>query len=170
MSKTVEQLIAESEIRDVHARYCRSADRCDFELYRTCFHDDAVLEFSFWTGGVDEFIGMARNMLSGFAATTHFTGNSLVEVAGDGATCEFYTLATHRISADAKGPERDYACSVRYIDRMEKRGGEWRIARRQCVLDWARSDPVPAYCDGDKEGDARRDRSDPSYRAMMPPA
>lgn len=168
MARTVEQLIAQAEIRDVQARYCRAADRCDFALFRSCFHEDAVLAFSFWSGGVDAFISMARTMLSGFVATTHFTGNALVAVDGDAADCEFYTLATHRIAADDKGPERDYVCSVRYIDRMEKRDGEWRILRRQCVLDWARSDPVPAFCDGDRTGDGRRDRSDPSYRTGRP--
>jgi ketosteroid isomerase-like protein len=166
MPKTIDQMLAESEIRDVQARYCRSADRCDFELYRDCFHEDAVLDFSFWTGGVDEFITMAEEMLSGFAATTHFTGNQLIKVDGDTAQCEFYTLATHRIAADDKGPERDYKCAVRYLDRMERRGGEWRIARRHCVLDWARTDPVPEFCDGDKSGIATRDGRDPSYSAF----
>lgn len=165
MPKSVDDLIAESEIRDVHARYCRYADRMDFELYRDCFHPDAVLDFSFFTGSVDEFIAMAKKSLSGFMLTTHFTGNSIVTLNGDIAHCEFYTRATHRIAADDKGPERDYIASVRYIDRMERRGGEWRIARRNCVLDWARTDPVADYCDGAKTGGARRDRSDPSYRA-----
>lgn len=165
MPKSVDELIAESEIRDVHARYCRSADRMDFELYRGCFYPDAVLDFSFFTGSVDEFMAMAKKSLSGFKLTTHFTGNSIVAVDGDTAICEFYTYATHRIAADDKGPERDYIASVRYIDRMERRDGEWRIARRNCVLDWARTDPVPEYCDGAKSGGARRDRSDPSYSA-----
>lgn len=163
MRKTDKDVLAEAAIRSVQASYCRAADRVDFELFRTCFHEDAVLEFSFWTGGVDEFIGMAEQMLAGFVATTHFTGNSLIEVNGDTAACEFYALATHRIAADEKGPERDYATAVRYVDRMECRGGDWRIARRLCILDWARTDPVPEYCEGDKTGVARRDRSDPSY-------
>ncbi|MCB2078014.1 MAG: nuclear transport factor 2 family protein [Novosphingobium sp.] len=161
--KTIEQVVAESEIRDVHARYCRSADRCDFELYRTCFHPDAKLVFSFFSGGVDEFIAMAEEGLASYMLTTHFTGNSLVEVDGDSARAEYYTMATHRMPADDKGPERDYVASVRYVDRLERRGGEWRIARRRCVLDWARSDPVPAFCDGAKTGEARRDRSDACY-------
>ena len=101
--------------------------------------------------------------LGRFTATTHMTGNQLIRVEGESAWCEFYTLATHRIAADENGPERDYVASVRYVDRMECRSGEWRIARRQCILDWARSDPVPEYCDGPKTGGARRDRSDPSY-------
>lgn len=166
MGKSIEVLLAESAIRDVHARYCRAADRVDFDLFRTCFHADAVLEFSFFTGSVDEFIGMAEKMLAGFATTTHFIGNQLIRVDGDAAACEFYTLATHRIHADDKGPERDYATAVRYIDRMECRGGEWRIARRLCVLDWGRTDPVPDYCDGDKAGAGQRDRNDPSYKVL----
>ncbi len=166
MPKSVDELLAESEIRDVHARYCRSADRMDFDLYRTCFHDDATVEFSFFSGTVDEFLDMARSSLPGYMLTTHFTGNSLVRVEADTAACEFYTLATHRIAADGKGPERDYVASVRYVDRMERRHGEWRIRHRHCVLDWARSDPVPDFCDGSKTGDARRDRNDPSYRVI----
>lgn len=166
MANSIEDLLAESAIRQVQARYCRAADRVDFDLFRTCFHDDAVLEFSFFTGTVDEFIAMAETMLAGFSATTHFTGNALIRVEGERAGCEFYTLATHRIAADAKGPERDYATAVRYIDTMERRGGEWRIARRTCLLDWGRTDPVPDFCDGAKAGAARRDRGDPSYRVI----
>ncbi len=166
MAKTIEDVVAESEICEVHARYCRAADRVDMKLFRACFHDDAVLEFSFWTGNPDEFIAMAEGMLAGFAATTHFIGNRLVKVDGERAACEFYTLATHRIAADENGPERDYATSVRYVDTMERRDGEWRIARRLCLLDWARTDPVPEFCDGDKTGEARRDRSDPSYAVL----
>jgi hypothetical protein len=163
MPRTAEDLLAEAAIRDVQLTYCRAADRKDFELYRTCFHKDAVLDFSFFSGSVDEFMEMAQESLGRFTATTHMTGNQLIRVEGNSAWCEFYTLATHRIAADENGPERDYVASVRYVDRMECRSGEWRIARRQCILDWARSDPVPEYCDGPKTGGARRDRSDPSY-------
>ena len=163
MPKSIDDLLAESAIKDVQLRYCRSADRMDFDLYRTCFHPDAVLDFSFITGSVDEFMEMARESLARFTVTTHATANQLIEVDGDCAWCEFHTTATHRIAADGNGPERDYVAAVRYIDRMERRDGEWRIARRQCVLDWARSDPVPEYCDGAKTGGARRDSSDPSY-------
>lgn len=164
MQKTLETLLAESAIKDIQMRYCRAADRSDFELFRTCFHPDAILEFSFFTGSVSSFIDMAKAMLAQFLVTTHFTGNQLIEVNGDSAWCEFYTLATHRIAGDSKGPERDYVCSVRYVDQMECHEGEWRITHRCCILDWARTDPVADFCDGDKLGESRRDRSDPSYR------
>lgn len=163
MQKTMQELLAESAIRDIHIRYCRAADRMDFDLFRTCFHDDAVLEFSFFTGSVDEFIVMAEQMLKNFAITTHFAGNALIEVKNDQAWCEFYALATHRIAADEKGPDRDFITSVRYIDHMGCREGDWRIERRLCVLDWARTDPLTKGFEGDRSSAARRDRSDPSY-------
>lgn len=164
MQKSLEILLAEAAIKDTHMRYCRAADRTDFDLFRTCFHPDAVLEFSFFTGSVDEFISMAKVQLRGFTVTTHFTGNQLIKVQGERAWCEFYTLATHRIAADENGPERDYVASVRYIDHMQCREGHWRIAKRLCLLDWARTDPVPEKCEGDKSSAGRRDRQDPSYR------
>ena len=164
MTKTLEHLLAEATIRDIQMRYCRAADRMDFDLFRTCFHPDAVISFSFLTGGVDDFIAMSREMLARFTLTTHFTGNALIAVNGDTARAEYYTVATHRLAADDKGPERDYVASIRYIDKVERRDGEWRIARRQCIQDWARTDPVPEYSDGPKKGSGRRDRSDVCYR------
>jgi hypothetical protein len=69
----------------------------------------------------------------------------------------------HRIAADDTGPERDFVAYGRYIDRMERRQGEWRIARRKMVMDFMRTDPVPAGDPGLGSGSGARDRSDPSY-------
>lgn len=163
MNKTIDELLAEAAIRDLHARYCRAADRMDFELLRTCFHPDAVAEFGFFTGGVDAFVAMAKEMLATFTGTTHFIGNQLVEVDGDHAWAEHYTQASHRYAADAEGPERDYVTLIRYVDRAERRDGDWRLVRRVLVLDSARTDPVPDLGPKPRGPRGRRDRSDPSY-------
>jgi len=163
MPKTTDDLLAEAEIRDVQLRYCRAVDRMDFDLLRTCFHPDATTDFGFFAGDLEAFIVMAKASLAAFAGTTHFTGNQLVEVDGNSAWAEHYTLATHRCPADAEGPLRDYVASVRYVDRMERRDGEWRIAKRVLIPDWTRTDPVPELGPGTRSQSARRDRSDPSY-------
>ena len=31
--------------------------------------------------------------------------------------------------------------ALRYVDRLERRDGEWRIAERKCAFDWTRHDP-----------------------------
>jgi hypothetical protein len=166
MPKTIDDLLAEAEIKDVHIRYCRANDRRDEELMRSCFHPDAVIELH-EPLGVEAFIALGREILSQFTVTWHNTGNQLVEVTGDAAWAEHYTTSSHRMAADANGPERDFVVSGRYVDRMERRGGEWRIARRLMLLDYSRIDPVApgAPAPGGRTG--ARDRSDPSYAMRL---
>jgi hypothetical protein len=162
MPKTIDDMLAQAAIKDVHIRYCRANDRRDEELMRSCFHPDAVIDLH-EPFDVDGFIALGRTVLDQYTVTWHNTGNQLVEVDGDSAWAEHYTISSHRIAADQDGPERDFVASGRYIDRMERRDGEWRIARRMMLLDFTRTDPVVpgAASLGGKAG--ARDRSDPSY-------
>lgn len=163
MGKTLEDLLSEAEIKELQIRYCRGADRMDFDLMRSCFHPDAETDFGFFGGSVDAFIDAGRESLKAFLCTTHVTGNQLVEVDGDRAWAEHYTLATHRLPASDAARLRDFVTSVRYIDRLERRFGTWKIARRKLVLDWVRTDIVD---DGEAVPDVepgRRDRGDASY-------
>ncbi len=162
MAKTIEDTVAEAEIKDVHLRYCRSNDRRDEALARSCFHPDAVIELH-QPLTLDELMALAGQMLSAYSVTWHNTGNQLVEVDGDLAWAEHYTTSTHRMPADADGPERDFIAFGRYIDRMERRDGEWRIARRRMVLDYTRTDPVGAGAAPFGTSSGARDRTDPSY-------
>jgi hypothetical protein len=91
MPKTVDDLIAESAIKDVHIRYCRANDRRDEEMMRGCFHPDAVIELH-EPLDVEAFIALGRQVLSQFTVTWHNTGNQLVEVEGDLAWAEHYTI------------------------------------------------------------------------------
>jgi hypothetical protein len=168
MPKTIDDVLAEAEIRDVHLRYCRANDRRDEDLMRGCFHEDAVIELHKELN-VEEFLALGRQILGQYTVTWHNTGNQLVEVRGDAAWAEHYTISSHRIAADDKGPERDWIAHGRYIDRMERRGGAWRIARRKMIVDYTRLDPVlagdPAMPGG--SGGGSRDRNDPSYAMRL---
>lgn len=144
-------------------RYCRAVDRWDFELLRSCFHGDATADYGFFVGGVDDFIAMAQEGLKAYTNTTHFTGNQLVEVHGDSAWAEHYTVATHRCPADELGPTRDLVTAVRYVDRMERRAGDWRIAKRVLILDWWRTDPVSEIGSAPPVQHGKRNTSDASY-------
>lgn len=162
MPKSLDDVLAEAEIKDVHIRYCRANDRRDEELMRSCFHPDAVIELH-QELSVEDFIALGREILGHYTGTWHYTGNQLVEVAGDKAWAEHYTISTHLIAASDEGPERDFVAHGRYVDRMEKRGGEWKIARRKMVLDYSRNVPVQPGESGIGTGGGARDRSDPSY-------
>lgn len=167
MHKTVNDLLAEAAIRDIQMRYCRAVDRMDWDLLRACFHADATTDYGFFAGAVEDFIAMAREGLKSYVGTTHFTGNQLVEVKGDSAWAEHYTVATHRLEEDDTAPERDLVTAVRYVDRQECRDGDWRISRRILVLDWWRIDPVVDAGPGPGVKTlARRDASDLSYSLL----
>ena len=161
MAKTIEQLLDEAAIKEVQIRYCRAADRVDTTALRACFHAHATADYGHGVWNLDEYMDHATQMMANFAATTHNTGNQLVEVDGDIAWAEHYAVATHRWPFDEKGETRDLVAGIRYVDRMERVAGEWRIARRVMVLDWHRMEPVTGV-DKDSAG-GRRDRSDPSY-------
>jgi hypothetical protein len=163
MKKSIDELLAEAAIREIQIRYCRACDRMDFDLLRTCFHADATADYGFFVGGIEGFIAMAKEGLKAYTGTTHVTGNQLVEVNGDVAWAEHYTLATHRYPADENGPVRDFVTSIRYVDRIERRDGDWRIASRVLILDWYRADPVAELGPHPDVQRGRRDRSDASY-------
>ena len=138
---TVEELLAKQEITDLVGRYMRGLDRLDKTLLRSTFHDDASTDYGFFQGGPDDFVEMAYNALKGHSANHHMIGQVNIELESDTlAFGEVYFQAFHRIVTDDE--ERDLFISGRYVDRYEKRDGEWKFAFRSEVNDWARNDPA----------------------------
>jgi hypothetical protein len=146
MTVTIETILAREEIADVLHRYARGIDRLDFDLVRSCYHADAYDDHGSMKGTVDQFIESARRFLPKYAATMHFLGNMLIEVDGteDGsvARAETYAVAYHRLPTE-DGGARDDVWGIRYVDRFERRNGEWRISYRVVAQEWRRVDPVP---------------------------
>jgi hypothetical protein len=138
----LEFAIDEAEIKRVLYAYCRGVDRRDYALVRSCYDDGATDDHGKYRGPVDGFITFLRTELDRFSRTMHFVGNILVDVAGDTAWSEAYTIAFHRLVPAAAVQESDYICGLRYLDRHAKREGKWRIAERHCVYEWSRVDPV----------------------------
>ena len=136
----IDEVIAKQEIADLVGRYMRGLDRLDKALLRSTFHDDADTDYGFFKGGPDAFVEMACNALKDHLANHHMIGQTNIDVEGDVAYGEIYFQAFHRIVVD--GEERDLFISGRYVDRYEKRDGEWKFAFRSEVNDWARNDPA----------------------------
>jgi len=159
----LERLVAEGEIRRVVARYCRGIDRMDLELVRACYHDDAHDEHGSFSGTVDEYIEWVAPLLAKYDATMHFLGNQLVEFDGpDVAWVETYGISIHRGPADAA--HLNLSTGFRFVDRFERRRGEWRIARRVAVADWSlRHRPDDWWAIPEHHRRGRRDRSDAVY-------
>lgn len=143
MSDDLEILLAERAITRVLCSYSRAADRFDLELMRACYWPDGTDDHGSYNGGLDGFIEFVGPALQRFERTSHFLGNMLIDVdlTANVARAETYAVAYHRFK-DADGQPTDMTAGLRYVDRFERRGGEWRIARRVCAFEWRRTDPV----------------------------
>ena len=161
----VQALFDQQAIRDVVLRYCRGIDRLDLELVRDCYHPDATDDHGPFRGTRDEYVDWVGRVLPRFTGTMHFVGNQLVEVAGDVARAETYGVAYHH--GDPPGdPRCNFTTGFRYVDRFERRDGEWRIATRVAVREWTHTVTaelqviVPPDRDGRR---GQRDRTDAVY-------
>jgi hypothetical protein len=126
LDSRLQQFLDEAEIKRVHIRYCRGIDRMDWDLVRSCYHPDAIDRHGAYNGGVEGFIEWAAELLPTFECTQHFTGNQYVQVEGDVAYAEHYAQAIHRTRPAEGKLAADWVVNVRYVDRMERRSGEWR--------------------------------------------
>jgi ketosteroid isomerase-like protein len=140
LAARLQALLDKEEIREVTYRFARGVDRRDWELIRSCYHEDAVDHHGVFDGPASEYVAWVTTNLPELAdATTHHISNGLIELHGDVAFCESYVLAAHRYTRE-DGAKADFLVGARYIDRFERRRGEWRIAERQLLWDWARDD------------------------------
>lgn len=121
--------------------YSRACDRRDFVLLRSLYHDDAIEEHGeMFAGSADDYVAWVGRALANWSATAHYVANALFEVRGGEAEGEIYKLNYHRT---LDGSE-EIITGSRSLDRYERRGGEWRFARRCVTLDWAQRRPASA--------------------------
>lgn len=139
----LERLIAKDAIRDLAARYMRGQDRLDKALQAATFWPDSTTDYGIFVGSGPDFVTFAQDLLTEHLANQHIIGQHLIEfdpANPDRAFGEVYYYAFHRIIED--GAPTDMIISGRYLDRYERRDGEWRFAHRSELVDWARKEPA----------------------------
>src|SRR5262245_61339481 len=157
----VRLLLDKQEIREVMMQYARGVDRGDWELASSQYHADAVDDH----GGGSVFKGrdlgktrasnggqgngrraagdvlvVGRQSAKRKQMGQHFVGNELIEVEGDTAYAEHYVMA--HLVIERNGEEYTRTRADRYLDRLERRDGKWKIVYRVLVDDWDRLDKV----------------------------
>ena len=78
--------------------------------------------------------------LNVYKATTHFNGQSTVELDGDRASGVSYCLAHH--VTEAGGAATLMIASIRYLDQFSRVAGAWRFAERRLYVDWTETRPL----------------------------
>lgn len=139
----VQRLIDENACAGLLARYGQAVDRLDGVALERLFWPDATVDLGFFKGTgqqVADFL-VSNGRLS--LRRCHVTCNSVFDFAGATVAADSCAI-THAISADGAGGMLKHVFFGRYLDRVERRGGEWRLAARRYQL---HSYTVAAYAE-----------------------
>lgn len=137
MSDALQDLLDKEAIRTILYRLCRALDRRDRELMDSCYHPGATEDHGAICGDAEEFRRLATEGEGIYVRMHHNLGTINIELKGDVAETEAYVCASGPLIAPAPdGSLQSRTIYARYIDRFERRDGEWRIARRIVVKDW----------------------------------
>ena len=125
----LEELEARTAIEDCLKRFARAVDRQDWKAAREHYHDDAIDDHGFFNGPPDAFLAHIEKLHAAQRHSMHFNTNVLIEFqTKEKAFVETYVLVLQRFD------DRRATASARYLDRFEKRNGQWRVAHRTLVF------------------------------------
>jgi hypothetical protein len=164
----LEQLLERQDILDCLTRFSRGMDRFDREVFLSAFHPDAVIAAGAYVGPPDKLYDWARDLHDqGQSATMHNLQNVTCEIDGDVAHTETYYLFVGR-----NRDETNWVAGGRYLDRLERRNGAWKIALRTNVIEWSGMVPTMAIPFSDlpdihTNGPPARSKADPSYQRPL---
>lgn len=134
MTEELKTFIEREKIRDCIACLARGEDRRDAALISASYWPDSTSDYGVFCGNFDKYLAWVVPGSPAIPVTQHVLGQSIIDLRGDTAFVETHVTSYHRVvMIDA---ERDTVIGGRYLDRMEKREGEWRIAHRTMLYDW----------------------------------
>ena len=108
----IQELIDRKEIYEVLVKYCQGVDRCDVELLKSVYHEDAQDDHGMFKGkGVDFAEWIVEWEKENLDMGQHVIGNFSCDLQGDIAFCETYCIS---FSVDKSG--KNATVYNRYID------------------------------------------------------
>jgi SnoaL-like protein len=134
-------------LRELFDAYAHCADRRDAEGQKALFTEDTRFAVYMNGPGSDpsyvlegrEALTPVFDDLNRYEATTHFNGQSTVNLDGERASGESYTIAHHLYTEN--GERKIMIASLRYLDTFAKIDGRWYFAERKLILDWSETRP-----------------------------
>ena len=134
------ELLDRLTIRDLIENWVVWRDSCQWDRFRTVWHEDGVMQATWTQGTVDHFIKLSKEGYARGVHFLHFLGGMSIDLAGVRAIAQ--TKMT--ISQRAKVEEVlcDVVCTGRFYDFLEKRAGRWGLVLRQPIYERDRLNPV----------------------------
>lgn len=134
VTEELKSLLERDKIRDCIARLARGEDRRDAATISACYWPDSTTDYGVFCGNFDEYLAWVVPGSPAIPVTQHVLGQSVIDLLGDAALVETHVTSYHRVNMGEE--ERDTVIGGRYLDRIEKRDGQWRIAQRTMLYDW----------------------------------
>jgi hypothetical protein len=168
LERKVQHLADRTAILDCIARNARGCDRHDAELLASSYHSDGIDEHGYAINPGPRYPDYANKVhAAGSAHNMHNITTHTCDIQGDTAHCESYVIGLF-LNMDGKSAR---LIAGRYIDRLERRGGEWRIALRRSTVEVLMSGDASMLSNRifAKMGYIRgtRDTQDPSYQRPL---
>ena len=106
-------------------------DLGEWDRLRNLFHPEGTIEVTWFEGNFGDFVDGSMRMGASNLRTKHLIGNPVVTLSGDKAVVETNAVIV------GENVALELGCSVhnRFLDRAEKRGGRWRLLKRESVYD-----------------------------------
>ena len=131
----LQTMLARDAIRHCVATLARGEDRRDPALISAAYWPDSRSDYGVFEGSFDEYLAWVVPGADAITNTQHVLGQSYIQLEDENnAKVETQVVSYHRV--DMGEGEVDTCIGGRYLDKFEKRDGEWRIAHRTMLYDW----------------------------------
>jgi SnoaL-like domain len=128
----IRHLTDRAEILDCIARNARGCDRHDSTLLASSYHDDGTDEHGHAVNRGPLYPEYANKVhAAGSMHSMHNITTHSCEIDGDVAHCDSYVIGLF-LNPDGKTAR---LIAGRYVDRLERRQGEWKIALRRSTVE-----------------------------------
>ncbi|WP_316574318.1 nuclear transport factor 2 family protein [Nocardia canadensis] len=132
LQRDLRYLLDRTAILDCVANHARGCDRHDADLITGAYHPDAIDEHGKATNTGADYAQWANATHAATARVhTHNITTHTCEIDGDTAHAESYSIVV-LLGNDARTAQ---FVSGRYVDRLERRDGQWRIALRRSTVE-----------------------------------
>jgi hypothetical protein len=116
-------------IRDLIENWAVLRDARLWDEFRKVWHDDGVMQATWFQGTADEFIKVSQEGYDKGVRILHFLGGMNIEIKANRAIAQTKMTISQRGPVD--GVICDVVCTGRFYDFLEKRFSKWGLVLRQ---------------------------------------
>jgi hypothetical protein len=167
MDAELQEMLDHFRIRKVLAEYCRGSDRADETLMRNVYAAESWDDHGIVQADGAEFSRVMCQMVIDTTETmSHTLGQSLITVDGDEAGAETYFIAV-ALDGAAEGKPHCNQLGGRFVDKLIRENGEWKVKHRVVMRDWSVAIPVATDWESSKTlKPGERSDADVSYEVL----